>query len=527
MPTNVRKMGLAALLDPDEYEDPRANPYADEPQDPPPDPPAPAPVGDLGLAGLLKKPLGVEPLDGFEGATRRTPEIAVDWGSGPDRAVEIEVEPPTIRPERGGGAPVANPPPSATAAPPGRFGMGRMVPMVPGRPAAPPPARAPLRPAPGASSPEVPAAGGGRSALLELLGSQRHDQLVSDANSVGDALLGAFTRTRPAPARGTDMGGQFGARRQLQEQELDADPTSERSRSLQALVDQLLPGTIRPEDLPKLSRKQLLEMLPVMTGLEKSRAQRQAAIDKAAADRKNKLTDLGAARENKLSDIESSRDYQYERDQRNYAAAKERAQIMAGAKQAAAGDKSLEDLAKRMPPEAAALLVKLDKMSKLIGGIDPNAKGDISGIGPAEGRVPDWAEPYVIDEEGQDVRQLAKGVTAMLLKMQSGTAASEGEVRRKMTELGMAPGSTSRQFRTGLTNLRDEMGASLRHQAAGFSPETVKRFHEQGGVTAEDIERLGKSPTVKVRHKPSGRVKELSGAAAERALADPDFEEAR
>jgi hypothetical protein len=241
---------------------------------------------------LLQEPLDVDPLEGF-GEAFAAANAAYPLPSSPARdplappppQPEVEVEgPPSIRTERPGGTAVANPSPSATEMPP--LFSPRFPPGLRGAPV-PPAARSPLRPAAG-GRPELGTGGSGRDPMGDLLQSQRHDALVRDANSVGDALYGAFTRSRPAAAKGTDMAGEFGAREGLADKELarakagrlersaaiDADPTSEASRAAQAMVGELLPGFLPPETVAKLSKAQLEKMLPVLKDIEGTRATR-------------------------------------------------------------------------------------------------------------------------------------------------------------------------------------------------------------------------------------------------------------
>jgi hypothetical protein len=296
----------------------------------------------LGLAGLLEEePLDVDPLAGFEDAFAAADAAHPLPGKAPPPVPEVELEgAPTIRPEAAPRAPVAPLRPFSPR-------MGPFPKAAPPNAPSVPAARSPLRPAAGGDLARLTAqleeSGKRLGGVEELIAAQQQSRLTRDADAVGDALYSAFTRTRPAPDRGgPSMADDFAAQRALGEHEEargkaaraevkaaeDLDPASTRSRSLQALGQELYKDLLPPETWTRLPKSEIDRLFPVLKDIEAKRTQREFARTKREEDRTNKLTD-----------IESQRDYQRGRDVRQNAAARERAQIIAGQKDAVANEK--------------------------------------------------------------------------------------------------------------------------------------------------------------------------------------------
>lgn len=115
------------------------------------------------------------------------------------------------------------------------------------------------------------------------------------------------------------------------------------------------------------------------------------------------------------------------------------------------------------------------------------AQPDIPGVSKGYRFVPDVMEGLLLDEDELSTRQAARGMVGNLLKMRSGTAASDAEVARVMAELGMGPNASEEEFRVGLKrltqNYRDEVGQKFRT----MRPEAQRRARERGLLTAEDF----------------------------------------
>lgn len=139
-------------------------------------------------------------------------------------------------------------------------------------------------------------------------------------------------------------------------------------------------------------------------------------------------------------------------------------------------EKDIETLSKRLEglpgqKNDLATLVKYAEMKS------------IPGVGPVAGRVPDW----IASDEAVRLRQSAKGVLGQLIKEQSGTAASEPEVERKLDELGMGPGASEAKFRSGLERLLNNVRANAKSKEAIAKEPTIQEARRRGLVTSEDL----------------------------------------
>lgn len=139
-------------------------------------------------------------------------------------------------------------------------------------------------------------------------------------------------------------------------------------------------------------------------------------------------------------------------------------------------DKQIETLSKRLEG-APSLRSDLATLSKYADA------ADVPGMGPLEGRAPNW----MVGEEGVRVRQAARGVAGTILHERSGTAASEAEIGRLLEETGMGPTATPTQFREGLRRLREQAFSILRSKEAGARPEAVQEAQRRGMVTSADL----------------------------------------
>lgn len=178
--------------------------------------------------------------------------------------------------------------------------------------------------------------------------------------------------------------------------------------------------------------------------------------------------------------------WQQERDVGQNAEAMKRAYVMAGTQRATAGrlagndlENDVEALSKRLE-QTPAMRNDLETLQSFAG------ESDVPGVGPVASRIPDWAS-WLLSSDALRLRQAQKGILGTIIKEQSGTAASEGEIARKLAELGMGPGATDEQFRLGLQRLTKNVRDSVRSKEAGARPEALKIARERGVVTSADI----------------------------------------
>lgn len=176
--------------------------------------------------------------------------------------------------------------------------------------------------------------------------------------------------------------------------------------------------------------------------------------------------------------------------------ADQRQQVGLEQKEAARLDKDVQALEKRIGDMAPGIAKKLQNIEELIpGGIEGDTTQEVPGAGVGKFLIPDWA----LSEQASEVQQNARGLAADLIKLQSGTAASDKEVDRKLKELGMAPGSKSSTFRSGLKRLKSQFVEELKNKEAGFRPEAKEIYRQRGGLTHESIKEISKKPQAPVQ----------------------------
>lgn len=132
-----------------------------------------------------------------------------------------------------------------------------------------------------------------------------------------------------------------------------------------------------------------------------------------------------------------------------------------------------------------SIQTKLQNINSLISKYGDN----LPGVGPGQSLIPDMA----LSDEASQVQQNARGLMADLIKLQSGTAASDKEVDRKLKERGMAWDSKPSTFISGMGLLQKEIKSVLKNKetvptkigAGGIS--AFDLYREAGGLTSEDI----------------------------------------
>lgn len=145
-----------------------------------------------------------------------------------------------------------------------------------------------------------------------------------------------------------------------------------------------------------------------------------------------------------------------------------------------ADENKLMQLSDRMK-EFPTLGTKIQRITSII----PET-GAIPGVGVGENAFKD----FMRGEKGSAVRQDAEGIVAALIKIQSGMAASDLEVARKMGEYGLTASSKEDTFRRGLKNLKQELLKEIQSKQAGFTSRVREQHKREGGLLTEDYKQM-------------------------------------
>lgn len=151
----------------------------------------------------------------------------------------------------------------------------------------------------------------------------------------------------------------------------------------------------------------------------------------------------------------------------------------------------VQRLEKRYGDMVPGMYKKLENLNNLIpGGLYGESDEGVPGVGPGAFLVPD----FMMSDKASEIQQNARGLAADLIKVQSGAAASDLEVDRKMKELGMAPGSKSESFKTGMRRLHMQIVKEMENKRAAFRPEVPNTFEGRGGFSPADVQAIGQRP---------------------------------
>lgn len=142
-------------------------------------------------------------------------------------------------------------------------------------------------------------------------------------------------------------------------------------------------------------------------------------------------------------------------------------------------EKDVQELHKRSGEMLPGVVDKLTKMDDIL----QRSGKDLPGVGTGE----TWTPDFMLGADGQMLRQLGEDLRADVIKMYSGTAASDREVTRRLQAMGGAWKNTDEQFVQGLQFLRDSVAAKQASTEAAFRPEVTQTFKSRGGITAGDI----------------------------------------
>ncbi len=64
---------------------------------------------------------------------------------------------------------------------------------------------------------------------------------------------------------------------------------------------------------------------------------------------------------------------------------------------------------------------------------------------------------------------------------------NKNEASLKAESFGLNPGASEAQFHAGIPRLLEEARKVAKQHEAGHTPEALARFHQQGGVTSQDL----------------------------------------
>jgi hypothetical protein len=251
-----------------------------------------------------------------------------------------------------------------------------------------------------------------------------------------------------------------------------------------AMVDRMRADAAAPVDEAQSKLEQAKRFV-----LERQKANRQYAQDATANERADrdfsfKQAEAEAGRRQKSEEFSGRQKFEAEqsrldRESREREGARNRAvdrERLSVGKEGAALEKDVGELTKR--------LEGLPAMKNDLGILVKAAEqDDIPGIGLIDSRTPD----ALSSNDAISVRQAAKGVLRVLIKEQSGSAASDKEVDAKMEELGMGKGATEDSFRQGLQRLIGNVRDSARSKEAGVRPAAVDEARRRGAVTSGDL----------------------------------------
>jgi hypothetical protein len=236
----------------------------------------------------------------------------------------------------------------------------------------------------------------------------------------------------------------------------EKDPASQESQMAQALAKKLMPS----RDFSGLSAFQLKSSLPMV---EKLYQLEQQALERQRLEEDRRISRGIAA--GARADARA-----------------EREQIRADAKaekEALRGEQRVEDVGKALGSEVAVTKNNLKQIQSIVA----NSGDDIPGVGPLDSLAPD----FLTSNDGVNLRQASRTLVGNLIKLRSGTAASDAEVERIMGELGMGRGASEEAFKSGLQKLQADTVEALKAKEAGFDPKAVQTYQQRGGVTSKDF----------------------------------------
>jgi len=315
------------------------------------------------------------------------------------------------------------------------------------------------------------------------------DQNTEDASGInwraGLATLGAGLMGQNAIAAGESVLSRQAAERQGKLTEFDkarsnkiADFNQEREISKAEREDLQF-----SQDQDKLKREQ-----------DPNSEESKMAQDLAKAMGMGNVTGLTAAKfkefspalqkkyeieQNKLNRQEARSDRQFQRD------------LMRDSKISERDDKDIQKLSKDVAG-IQDMTTAINEVEKELGGsldefsteggLKKNGKEvDLPGVSlPWIGRVSAY------DDKAQRLQSSAAKVFNTVLKDRSGAAVSNTELERLKTEFGQGKYNTEAQMIGALQRYKRGVNIELKNREAGYRPEVVQRYGEQGGTTSKN-----------------------------------------
>ena len=114
---------------------------------------------------------------------------------------------------------------------------------------------------------------------------------------------------------------------------------------------------------------------------------------------------------------------------------------------------------------------------------DSKKTGDIPGVGVIDNLKPG----FLLDTNAQTIRQNIQSLANAVLKMRSGSAVTDSEMRRVLTELGRGKLDDEAQVLVGLRIIKQLSDAETKNISASYGPEVHKLYRERGGDTPLDV----------------------------------------
>jgi hypothetical protein len=142
----------------------------------------------------------------------------------------------------------------------------------------------------------------------------------------------------------------------------------------------------------------------------------------------------------------------------------------------------IKTLQARIGDGAPGLLDKMGRLNEIVS----KYQSDLPGVGAGD----KWKPDMMVGRDGQTLRQVADGILADTIKMYSGVAASEPEVKRLNSMVGRGWMNDDEQFREGMDFLRT---AAMKRMAAIESavlPEAAERYKSRGGINSKQFDQF-------------------------------------
>lgn len=102
---------------------------------------------------------------------------------------------------------------------------------------------------------------------------------------------------------------------------------------------------------------------------------------------------------------------------------------------------------------------------------------DQPGVGPIEGRLPDWAT----GNEGLKFRQSAGRIMNAIIYMTTGKQINEQETERQLQARGLGKNAAAQAYQEGIPALEQELRQAVRTYKSKYEPRVVGEYRKRGG----------------------------------------------